>query len=515
MWHQVSATLQAKEQAKQKLDRLRLMEEKKRLRAGLPYLFGFKDYAWQKEFMESTNRKCFLTAANQIGKSTIQIRKMLHWATETSLWPSLWLQRPVLFWYLYPSKDLATLEYHTKWKYLLPQGELKNHPKYGWKEEFENKNIKQIVFNSGIVLAFKTYGQDVQNLQAGTVSYIGCDEELPAELWDELKFRLSATNGYFSLVFTATLGQEFWREVMEEQGTEHERFPDADKWQISLYDCMTYIDGTPSHWTQERIDQVIADCSTQNEVLRRVFGRFVLTEGRKYENFSIKENCRPGGPLAALKNWSVYAGVDYGSGGPKGHPAAICFIAVNPEYTGGRVIRAWRGDGISTEATHIVQKYQAMKAEIQGAGLRLVTSYYDHASKELFLVASRLGESFVQAEKGHEKGEATFNSLYKNQMLWLDNDQPEVMKLAQELASLRKDQPKTKAKDDLADAMRYCGVLIPWNWTIVRGRPDTYQEPVKEPTELEKRRYGLGYPEPTAQERMDAEFEEINDAYGE
>jgi hypothetical protein len=500
-------------EAKTKLAQLKLLEEKAKIRSGLPYLHAFKNYEWQKEFLESTNKKCFLTAANQIGKSTIQIRKMIHWATETSLWPMLWTTQPRLFFYLYPSKDLATLEYATKWAPLLPQGEFKNHPKYGWKANFDNKNIKEIVFNSGVVLAFRTYAMDVQNLQAGTVYYIGCDEELPAELWDELKVRLAATNGYFSLVFTATLGQEFWRETMEEQGTDLERFTGADKWQISLYDCMTYVDGTPSHWTKERIEEVIADCSTENEVLRRVFGRFVLTEGRKYASFSIKENCRPGGEVP--KGWPLYAGIDHGSGGPKGHPAAICFIAVKPDYTRGRIVRAWRGDGISTEATQIVQQYQKMKLELQGFGNKLITSYYDWGSKELFLVASRLGETFVKAEKGHEVGETTFNSLFKNQMLFLDSEHTEVMKLASELSSLRTDAVKTKAKDDLADAMRYAGVSIPWNWTIIRGRPDTYKEPEKPQTELDRRRNGLNYPEPTPEELLDAEFAEINSFYGE
>ena len=80
-----------------------------------------------------------------------------------------------------------------------------------------------------ITIYFKTYSQNVTDLQAGTVSFIFCDEELPISLFPELSARLIATDGYFSMVFTATLGQEYWRLTMEpdEENGEIEKHPDA------------------------------------------------------------------------------------------------------------------------------------------------------------------------------------------------------------------------------------------------------------------------------------------------
>jgi phage terminase large subunit-like protein len=351
-----------------KLEKLRALEEKERLIKGLAYLYGFKDYKWSQEFFESRNKMCLLTAANQIGKSTIQIRKMIHWATAKHLWGQLWHRPPVMFWYLYPDKNTATQEYETKWVYLLPSGEFKDHPVFGWREEYDGKKIHAIHFNSGVTLYFKTYGQDVHNLQSGTVDYIGCDEELPFELFDELKFRLAASKGYFSLVFTATLGQEFWRQAMEERNTKYERFPMAQKWQVSTFDCLFYADGSKSHWTEADIQYLINQCSTDAEVQKRIYGKFVLTEGRKYESFAIKDNVRAGGKLE--RDWVLYFGVDYGSGGEKGHPAAIVCVAVKPDYTAARVVRAWRGDRIVTDASLIIAKYQDILSELTKNGNR-------------------------------------------------------------------------------------------------------------------------------------------------
>jgi len=108
----------------------------------------------------------------------------------------------VQFWYLYPSKPVINAEFETKWKQFLPKGDMKNDPYYGWKEERKQGDVVAIHFNSGVHVYFKTYEQNVQNLQTGTCDAIFCDEELPIELYDELTFRISASDGYFHMVFT-------------------------------------------------------------------------------------------------------------------------------------------------------------------------------------------------------------------------------------------------------------------------------------------------------------------------
>ena len=338
-----------------KQEELALEEAKQRLIEGLPFLYAFPWYEWAWDFYTSTNRLNFLCAANQISKSSTQIRKCINWATDMSLWSQLWRSRPQQFWYFYPSKDLLTIEFETKWKQFLPAREFKNDPVYGWKEIWKDKALFGIYFNSGIKVFFKTYAQKVETMQAGSVDAVFCDEEMPVHLLNEIMFRISATNGYFHMVFTATLGQDYWRRVIEPNTKEEEVYPEAWKRQVSLYDCLRYLDGSPSPWTPDRIAKQQALCSTKAEIQKRIYGKFVVVGGLKYETFDRSKNMSPNHPLP--KTWNIYGGVDIGSGGKEGHPSACCFVAVAPDYRSGRVFRAWRGDDVRTTAGDPVKKF--------------------------------------------------------------------------------------------------------------------------------------------------------------
>lgn len=416
------------------------------LRKDLPFLYGYKHYAWSRAFYESTNHICLLTAANQLGKSTAMIRKCINWATNQDLWSDLWTSTPNLFWYLYPSQAVVNAEFETKWKQYLPKGAYKDDEYYGWSEIKKGKDIIGIKFNSGITLSFKTYEQNVHVLQSSTVYALFVDEELPIELFNELMFRISATDGYFNAVFTATRGQEEWRRAMEPREGEEEWLQTAFKQTISLYDSMVYEDGSPSPWTLERIKQKEANCSTKNEVLKRIHGKFILDAGgRKYESFDAKRHFKePHQGHICPKGWLVFCGVDIGSGGISGHPSAITYVAVKPDMTEGRVIAGWRGDQIVTTAGDVVQKYLELNKLYN---IQPIRSFYDWASKDFYNIAVSMGLSFEKAEKSHERGEDTINTLFKNDLLYIYRTE-ELVKLGHELSVLRKDQDKKKAKDD-------------------------------------------------------------------
>jgi hypothetical protein len=486
-------------------------EQRLKLMEGLPFLYGWKWYPWAREFFESINKLNFLCAANQISKSSTQIRKCIDWATNQEKWPKLWARRPVQFWYLYPSQKQVDAEFLTKWQQFLPRGEFKDDPVYGWKEIRKNKEIIGIKFNIGVYLFFKTYAQDPGSLQTGTCDAIFCDEELPVELYDELIFRISASDGYFHMVFTATLGQDFWKAVVEGKG-KHERLPEAAKWQVSMYDCLLYEDGTPSHWTNEKIQQVKNRCKDTSEILRRVYGRFVVDSGRKYSQFDMKRH-QLSGLEAVPSDWLLYGGVDTGSGGEDNHPAAIAFVAVRPDFRFGRVFLGWRGDDVTTTAGDVVMKFLAMRGE------RVMTGqFYDWADKDFFEIAARMGEPFVPAEKSHEKGEEVINVLFKNDMLVIDDDE-ELQKLAWELSNLRVDTPKRKAKDDFCDALRYAVTRIPWDWSAITGKMPTTEvslvtrrKTTPEQQRLEERRARF-QEQARETERVEDEIAEWNELY--
>jgi phage terminase large subunit-like protein len=473
---------------------------------GLPYLYGWKFYKWAREFFESRNKLNFLCAANQISKSSTQIRKCIHWATDQPIWPQLWARRPTQFWYLYPSQEVVNAEFKLKWVQFLPRGRFKDDPYYGWKELKSTGNTVGIEFNSGVIVYFKTYTKSVQHLQTGTCDSIFCDEELPVEIYDELAMRLNATDGYFHMVFTATMGQDLWRRCMEHAHNEKEAFPTAAKWTVSLYEAMFYDDGTASHWTEERINGVINKCKNNAEVQKRVYGRFVMDEGLLYPTFDIGKHVIKGAEIPS--SWLIYAGIDVGSGGEKGHPAAITFVAVRPDYRSARVFMGWRGDDTETTVSDVVLKYIEMKK-----GLTIAAAYYDWASKDFEIVARRMGEGFLKAEKSHEKGEQVINALFKNDMIFI-YDHPELSKLSGELMTLYHGQDKRKAKNDFTDSFRYSVSSIPFDFEGLIGVPDKILETPEQPlTEVMMRRKAF---EDNDSDKYDIqeEFDEWNDRYG-
>lgn len=444
------------------------LKEKERLQVELPHKYGWKWYDWAWEFHTTRARFAYLCAGNQISKSSTQVRTCIEWATNPELWPELWATRPRQFWYLYPTLNVATVEFDEKWEpEFMPKGSMKTHPVTGWRVVREKNLVKAIEFNSGVTVYFKSYATNVQALQTSSAHAVFCDEELPEDLYPEISFRIAGVNGYFRMVFTATLGQEYWRRVIEEVGTDMEIQPNAFKRQVTTYDCLRYTDGTPSHWTKERIEELKQALPTQAEIDRRIYGRFVKAEGLVYQSYTSKffprGNIHKDVDGVVPSGWKIFAGVDVGSGG-HAHPAAIVFLAVSPDYTQGRVVRCWRGDKIVTTAQDVLEKYIDLRGnwEIEGC-------YYDHQSADFRTVAERSGETVIKADKG-DKGQGLINSLFKNLALTIP-DTDEGRKLQGELRSLREDADKAKAKDDLIDALRFSVASVPWDFEkLIKNR---------------------------------------------
>lgn len=446
------------------MNKLQEAEELIKLKNNLPHRYGYKMYPWMRKFYDYTGKMSLICSANQIGKSSIQIRKLVHWATSPALHKQLWPHlTPRQFWYLYPSNYVATIEVEKKWiPEFLPRGDLKNHPHYGWRIDYRQKYVQALHFNTGITVYFKTYQQDPQDLQAGTCSALFTDEELPEELYPELQMRLAATDGYFHAVFTPTLGQEFWREAIEEKGSK-ERFPDAMKLNVSMYDCMNYEDGSTSHWTHERIQRIINSCKSEAEVQRRVFGKFVLDSGLRYPGFQPSINIIE--PRDIPKDWPVFIGVDSGSGGRFSHPSAITFVAFRPDYQLAYAFKGRRFDGITTTNSDIVMMVREMRRDIPNP---MAGVFYDYSAPDLRTIAYEVGETWIPAEKSHLIGEQFVNVAFKNKMLFIFNTE-ELQPLIHELKSVKIVTPKNQAKDDAIDSFRYAVSKSPWDWSIING----------------------------------------------
>jgi hypothetical protein len=172
-------------------------------------------------------------------------------------------------------------------------------------------------------------------------------------------------------------------------------------------------------------------------------------------------------PQPVPQSWGIFAGVDPGSGGKSGHPAAIVFIAVRPDFKEGWVFKGWRGDGIPTANPDILRKFREMKA-----GLQVMSQVYDYKDKDFFLVAQSEGEGFQMANKTRDEGFGLMNSLFKSGMLRIFKGDPELDKLVGELLTLSVVTDKRKAIDDLCDATRYAAMSVPWDFQIGRSDVD-------------------------------------------
>ncbi len=147
--------------------------------------------------------------------------------------------------------------------------------------------------------------------------------------------------------------------------------------------------------------------------------------------------------------------------------------------------------------------------------LHPVMQSYDHGCKDFRTIADRNGGGFTPADKDHERGEDFINTLFKNDMLSIDETE-ELNKLALELASLRRDIPKNKAKDDFCDAMRYAITRIPWDWSAISDKFLPGATPEEQLTDMQKqvreRRKQMDDAESDEREtqRIEEEFDEWN-----
>jgi hypothetical protein len=451
-------------------------------------------YRWQREFYESTHKFATLVASNQSGKSAIQIRKVINWATNKELWPKLWKKQPIQFWYLYPDGSTASREFQEKWvREFLPSGAMKDHPVYGWESRKRQGDIDYIRFNTGVTVYFKTYSQNVHYLQAGSCHAIFADEEVPWDLIPELTMRIAAFDGYMNFAFTATRGQDQWRRVVEERGKDEiwrEGEVDILKIQVTAYDCLYYEDGTPSTvWTVDKIEEAKRFLATDQQIQRRIYGKFIKDEGLKYPAFDRKKHFIEHQEIDLAKG-HVYAGVDYGSG--TNHRSSITLVWVAHDYTHGYVFDVWIGErNIPTDAGTVVLKYKEM---IASHGVRPVQVFYDWACADLKTIANSTGLFFEPADKNHATGERILNTLFKLNMLQM-MDIGESYETARQLETITLEENKKYSDDDGADSLRYALTKIPWNYTDLNDKKPAiplatnnlsrYRNPKKKEEEIE------------------------------
>ena len=450
-------------------------------------------YQWNYDFLKSNNRVNLLTAANQIGKSSVAIRKNIWLATESSVHPHFFpasshnLIKANLFWYFMPDlktfEDEFDLKWVETWLPRVPHWHPLHKTKYGWEVIKDSRTLRGIVFNSGTRIMFKTYTMSPKNIQSGTVTLVTADEECPELHYKELRARLYASKGTFMSVFTMTLGQPFWLDVMDERlwGTKKEKLPDANKRVVSMYECLEYMEGwrelkTP--WTLEQIEFEKSQCPDEETVQVRIYGK-----PRKISGLTFYSYLRPKTELEDHKfnpKNMVLICVDPGSGQAKSnaHPAGVVILEADAIRNWAVVLSCWRGDRIDTTSNDILKQVQLMAKGLPVTGL-----IYDYAAADFYITAKRelnkQGIPVIPAKKKKVEGLELVNSYLKAGALKIPSTRPEgvqwweeqeIEKLHTEMATVVREVPgmkKVYVPNDLTDALRYGCMHISLDLNIV------------------------------------------------
>lgn len=455
------------------VDELAQLEEMKAMRDGLPHLYCFKLYPWQREVWDAVCNNPLITlfylfAANQVGKSSLMIRLLIHFCTEPKLWKRF-KRKPKSGMYFYPDKHTLKREVTDKWEEFLPRNGYENHPQYGYKIVYEGQFPSHIEFNTGIVCYFRTYGgsktggNTANKIQATTPAFIFADEEVPESIADELLLRISSpanAGAFWMQLCTPTLGQIYLRKIQEGKT----KLPNSFVKTISMYDCLEYEDGTKSIWTKKKIQEIEQRLPNQRAIEVRIHGLFRPDTNLAFPSFERERNVKPSHPL---KGWRLQCGIDYGIGGSQGgHPSAITFVAVNPDCTQARVVHTWRSSKVRTVTVdEVIEKYLSMCGDL-GVHHTAVTTYYDWGCGEMGVIAERRGLGFLKAVKDRRLGFDTLNSVFKNNMLHI-YEYGGWEGLVEEIETYQED---SKINDDQIDSLRYAISEIIFNFeNIVVG----------------------------------------------
>jgi hypothetical protein len=355
----------------------------------------------------------------------------------------------------------------------------------GYKKNIEFlKEINQLSLRNCDII-FLTYGKNVLTIQASTAHAIFCDEELIATMYTELQMRLRATEGFFHMLFTATRGELIWYRAMECIGKPEETFPDARKVSVSLWDCQTYADGTPSMWTTERIRAEERKCMSHIEKLIRVDGRCLVDQ----DNLLIKhfKNDMVIQSFTLPETWELYAGIDIGSGGVN-HKSSIAIVAVPPDRKSCVVLECWREDELPTTEDDVFRTYKEM---VRKYNRQPVTFYDWHAKDFEKIMLNDNTVTMYKAEKSHEVGFGIINTLMKaHRVRFLEGSH--MSKLLYEMKTCKASTIKTHRKDDAIDAFRYAIARIPFDFTDLQESIDLPSN-LNIKVEEKKIRHGLAY----------------------
>jgi len=187
---------------------------------------------------------------------------------------------------------------------------------------------------------FKSYDQGREKWQGETLDGIWCDEEPPAEIFDEALTRLNKRKGHMLLTFTPLLGmtdvvRRFYEPDQDDPGRKYRKLI-----QMSLEDA--------THYTDSEREELASQYSPSVQEAR-VKGLPMFGEGLIYP---VRDEEVETEPFAIPNHWRRICGFDHGIN----HPSALVWIAYNADQDIAYIYDCWKMDGV--RVSDIVQAYR-------------------------------------------------------------------------------------------------------------------------------------------------------------
>ena len=293
-------------------------------------LAKFKPWAWagsspQRTFLRgaATHRVRVFRGGNRTGKSTIG-------AVDTVLrltgWHPFAVQRgdrPPHMWAVGLDWEFGVGQ--VLWpaiKRVLPNREVRS---IQWYRKGEPSIASTIIFKNGARLDFKSADAGREKFQGASLDGVWLDEEIPADVVEEIRMRLVDRAGDMLLTLTPVRREPYVRRLEQEQGTLVVEASTMDAARAGVLDLKAV--------------EAIAENLPQRQRDVRIFGKHAQAEGLVYPEFSRERNVvtprdgqlvtRDGtivAPWPIPADWQRFAAIDFGYS----NPTAIVVLAVNP-----------------------------------------------------------------------------------------------------------------------------------------------------------------------------------------
>lgn len=255
-------------------------------------------------------RELLILGGNRSGKSSFAAKRMMRkmldipngrfWAFSQTAPTSIEMQQPLL------------------WKYMPP--ELRNARKsrvtnisYGQKTGFAENSF---VLPNGAQLFFKHYSQDVGTIEGGEIDGCWCDELVPMNFLETLRYRLITRKGWLLLTFTPIEGysavvKEYLSGARTEEEREAELLPvygedESGTQVVKGYECQPVVQEPVKRkgrvlyfWTEDNpfsgYDALREELkgAKREEILCRAYGVPVKAIGNRFPKFSEKVHVVP------------------------------------------------------------------------------------------------------------------------------------------------------------------------------------------------------------------------------